>query len=100
MSSLQRRNPRAPPARRKPSGCTEEGKLRFASRIVIVAIVNVTAYTAAAFIIQWHTLMPPPDSLTAAFFAFWGTEVAVLALKRIIEKKKAKGESAGGEAVG
>lgn len=71
----------------KRSGRDERGKLRFASQIVILAIVNITLYTAAAFVAQWLTELPPPDSLTVAFFAFWGTELAVLALKRIMDGK-------------
>ncbi len=77
----------------KRSGRDERGKLRFASQIVILAIINITLYTAAAFIMQWLTEVPPPDSLTVAFFAFWGTECAALALKRIMDgKNKNDGE--------
>ncbi len=78
---------------RRPSGRTEDGKLRFASRIVYLGILNITIYTAVAFIMQWITGSPPPDSLTAAFIGFWGTEMVAVAFIRVTKEKKKKGGS-------
>ncbi len=72
-------------APRRPSGRTEEGKLRFASLIVIIAIVNITIFTVVMIVTHFIT-MSTPDTLIMSFFAFWGTEMGVLAFKRAIEK--------------
>lgn len=55
-------------------------KKRKVSNIMLVAIiVNITVYTIASFWLTYVSGMNMDPTLTTAFFAFWGTEVALLA---------------------
>lgn len=67
-------------------------KMRFASVVVILAIINITLF-AIVDIILFVSVGREPTEIMPYFFGFWGCEIVVLAAKRIfvrddqIEKK-------------
>lgn len=50
------------------------------SNIMLVIIVAmITLYTIASFVLQMYTSVEISSTLTTCFYAFWGTELAMLA---------------------
>jgi amino acid permease len=47
-------------------------------------------YTAAAFVLQYFTSVEVSSTLTAAWFAFWGTELVALAAIKTVKVKHQK----------
>jgi len=68
-------------------------KLRFASIVIILAIVNVMIFTAVNFVFL-AVFSTEATEIMPYFFGFWGCEVVVLAAKRIFETAKTKNISA------
>ena len=64
-------------------------KLRFASIVVVLAIINVMLFTIVNFIFL-AVFSTEATEIMPYFFGFWGCEVVVLAAKRILEENKAK----------
>lgn len=54
-------------------------KRHFADYIVFVSIFAVTAFTVAAFILQFKGLMEISATLTGCWFGFWTVEIVALA---------------------
>lgn len=54
-------------------------KRHFADYIVFLSIFAVTAFTVAAFILQFKGLMEISSTLTGCWFAFWTVEIIALA---------------------
>ena len=68
-------------------------KLRFASIVIILAIINVMLFTAVNFVFL-AVFSTEATEIMPYFFGFWGCEVVVLAAKRIFETAKTKNISA------
>lgn len=50
------------------------------SNVMLVIIVTmITLYTIASFVLQLYTSVEMSSTLTTCFYAFWGTELAMLA---------------------
>lgn len=64
-------------------------KLRFASIVIILAIINVMLFTAVNFVFL-AIFSTEATEIMPYFFGFWGCEVVVLAAKRIFETAKTK----------
>lgn len=64
-------------------------KLRFASVVVILAIINIMLFTITNFIFL-AVFSTEATEIMPYFFGFWGCEVVVLAAKRIFEESKTK----------
>ena len=64
-------------------------KLRFASIVVILAIINVMLFTITNFIFL-AVFYTEETEIIPYFFGFWGCEVVVLAAKSIFEERKTK----------
>lgn len=47
--------------------------------MLVIIVVMVTLYTVASFALQFFTSVEISSTLTTCFYAFWGTELAVLA---------------------
>lgn len=62
-------------------------KKHFANYIVFLSIFAVTAFTIAAFLLQFNGLMEISTTLTTCWFAFWTVEIVALAS---IRNKKIK----------
>lgn len=55
-------------------------KKRKVSNVMLVAIIiNITVYTIASFWLTYVSGVSIDSTLTTAFFAFWGTEIVLLA---------------------
>lgn len=63
-------------------------KAQFADYIVFLSIFAVTAFTVAAFILQFRGMMEISTTLTIAWFAFWTVEIIALASIRNVKIKK------------
>lgn len=63
-------------------------KAQFADYIVFLSIFAVTAFTVAAFILQFRGMMEISTTLTTAWFAFWTVEIIALASIRNVKVKK------------
>lgn len=61
---------------------------QFADYIVFLSIFAVTAFTVAAFILQFKGMMEISTTLTTAWFAFWTVEIIALASIRNVKIKK------------
>lgn len=55
-----------------------EGK-KVSNIMLVIIIINITVYTIASFWLTYVSGMSMDSTLTTAFFAFWSTEVALLA---------------------
>ena len=67
--------------------------MKTSTKFVITAVVSITLYTVASFIVLFQTGQNISDALTAVFFAFWTTEIVALAsIKNNKSKKKKKQE--------
>lgn len=77
-------------------------KKRKISNVMLVAIItNITLYTVASFWLTYISGISVDSTLTTAFFAFWGTEVALLAgIKCSKVLKSSHSESMDEESVG
>ena len=64
-------------------------KLRFASIVIILAIINIMLFTIANFVFL-AVFSTEATEIMPYFFGFWGCEVVVLAAKRIFETAKTK----------
>lgn len=62
-------------------------KAQFADYIVFLSIFAVTAFTVAAFILQFRGMMEISTTLTATWFAFWTVEIVALAAIRTSKVK-------------
>ena len=62
-------------------------KAQFADYIVFLSIFAVTAFTVAAFILQFRGMMEISTTLTTAWFAFWTVEIVALAAIRTSKVK-------------
>lgn len=47
--------------------------------MLVIIVIMVTLYTVASFILQFFTSVEISSTLTTCFYAFWGTELAMLA---------------------
>lgn len=54
-------------------------KKHFANYIVVLAVIAVVLYTAAAFILQFFGYPEISATLTTCWFSFWAVELAALA---------------------
>ena len=63
-------------------------KAQLADYIVFLSIFAVTAFTVAAFILQFRGMMEISTTLTTAWFAFWTVEIIALASIRNVKIKK------------
>lgn len=63
-------------------------KAQFADYIVFLSIFAVTAFTVAAFILQFRGMMEISTTLTTAWFTFWTIEIIALASIRNVKIKK------------
>ena len=68
-------------------------KLRFASIVIILAIINVMLFTAVNFVFL-AVFSTEAAEIMPYFFGFWGCEIVVLAAKRIFETAKTKNTTA------
>jgi hypothetical protein len=59
--------------------------------MLVVVCVMIFLYTAASFILQYHTGVEVSATLTSAWFAFWSVELFALAGIRV--SKVIKGEN-------
>ena len=70
--------------------------MRVSNLVLIVVIIAILLYTAAAFYLQFTTGMEISSTLTALWYTFWTTEVLVLGgikiSKVITDYKKKKVE--------
>ncbi|MBP3327514.1 MAG: hypothetical protein J6L91_01245 [Clostridia bacterium] len=64
--------------------------MKTSTKFVVAAVVFVTLYTAASFIVLSMSGQNISDALTIAFFAFWTTEIVALAKIKINKDKKPK----------
>lgn len=66
------------------------------SNVMLVIIVTmVTLYTIASFVLQFFTAIEISSTLTTCFYAFWGTELAMLAgikTSKILKKQDENNE--------
>ena len=62
-------------------------KAQFADYIVFLSIFAVTAFTVAAFILQFRGMMEISTTLTTAWFVFWTVEIVALASIRNVKVK-------------
>lgn len=67
-------------------------KRRFANYIVFLSIAAVTAFTIAAFILQFKGYVEISTTLTTCWFAFWTVEIIALASIRNQKTKHEKKE--------
>lgn len=63
-------------------------KRHFANYIVFLSIFAVTAFTVAAFLLQFSGMLEISSTLTTCWFAFWAVEVVALASIRNNKIKK------------
>lgn len=47
--------------------------------MLVIIVLMVTLYTVASFVLQFFTAVEISSTLTTCFYAFWGTELAMLA---------------------
>lgn len=47
--------------------------------MLVIIVVMVILYTVASFVLQFFTSVEISSTLTTCFYAFWGTELAMLA---------------------
>jgi uncharacterized membrane protein len=70
--------------------------MRVSNLVLIVVIIAILLYTAAAFYLQFTTGLEISSTLTALWYTFWTTEVLVLGgikiSKVITDYKKKKAE--------
>ena len=78
--------------RRRPTRRARKKKRHFANYIVFLSIIAVTAFTTAAFILQFKGLMEVSPTLTTCWFAFWTVEIIALASIRNQKTKHEKKE--------
>ncbi len=64
-------------------------KKHFANYVVFISLCCVICYTISAFILQFLGFYEISSTLTACFFAFFGTELMAMA---IIKKEKVKND--------
>lgn len=69
--------------------------MRFASLVVVLAIINVTIFTIIDILLLAFTNLEP-TAIMPYFFGFWGGEMVLLAAKRIFVKENSKKETDGG----
>lgn len=73
-------------------------KRHFADYIVFLSIFAVTAFTVAAFLLQFKGLMEISATLTGCWFGFWTVEIVALAsirnrkIKEKYDEKKGRCE--------
>ena len=72
-------------------------KRHFADYIVFLSIFAVTAFTVAAFILQFKGFMEISTTLTGCWFAFWTVEIIALASIRNQKTKHEKKEGVNDE---
>lgn len=72
-------------------------KRHFANYIVFISILAVTAFTCAAFVLQFKGFMEISTTLTTCWFAFWTVEIIALASIRNQKTKHEKKEGADDE---
>ena len=66
-------------------------KKKVSNVMLVVVCIMIFLYTAASFLVQYHTGVEMSATLTTAWFTFWGTELFALAGLRI--SKVLKGEN-------
>ena len=54
-------------------------KMKISNLMLVVVIIAVTLFAAAAFCLQYFAGMEISPTLTTCWFAFWGTEIVSLA---------------------
>lgn len=67
--------------------------MRVSNLVLIVVIIAILLYTAAAFYLQFTTGMEISSTLTALWYTFWTTEVLVLGgikISKVISDYKKK----------
>lgn len=47
--------------------------------MLVIIVINITIYTIASFWLTYVSGLSVDSTLTTGFFAFWGTEIALLA---------------------
>lgn len=47
--------------------------------MLVIIVIMITLYTVASFVLQMYTSVEISSTLTTCFYAFWGTELAMLA---------------------
>jgi hypothetical protein len=65
-------------------------KIRFATIVVIISIICIILYTIVDLFLFYQTGNEP--EITPYIFGFFGTELTVLAIKRILDNKKKKAD--------
>lgn len=61
--------------------------------MLVVIVVNITIYTALSFWLAYMSGISIDSTLTTAFFAFWGSEIALLAgikCSKVLKSSKSK----------
>lgn len=63
--------------------------------MLVIIVVMITLYTIASFVLQFLSGVEISSTLTTCFYAFWGTELAMLAgikTSKILKKQDEKKE--------
>ena len=64
--------------------------MKTSTKFVISAVIAVLIYTTASFIVLFRTGMNIDGTLTAAYFAFWTSEIVSLATIKNTKIKRRK----------
>lgn len=73
---------------------TTKPKKKVSNIMLVVVCIMITLYAAADFALQYFTSIEVSPTLTAAWFAFWGSELFCLAGIRVSKVIKGDGSSA------
>lgn len=66
--------------------------MRFSKRIIITCIVSIYLYVIANFVLKFITGSTMDDSTTLSWFGFFGGELLLSCIVKVIKVKKAKTE--------
>lgn len=74
----------------------KEKKKNYVQRLIPLIILAVLGYTIISFILQFTKGIPPDDTLTRMYFAFWSIEIINLARIKISKVKNSEGATVKG----
>lgn len=72
----------------------KKSKKKVSNIVLALACIMIVLYAAATFILQYFTGVEVSPTLTTAWFAFWGGELACLAGIKITKVKHSQEEPA------
>lgn len=65
---------------------------KISNKVIVAAIVSVTAFTVAAFVLQFVAHVEISPTLTTCWFSFWTVELGALAGIKICKTRFHKDE--------